>query len=154
SVALALFLLLLLALRRAPARVALSGFALLFAVKAAVFAPEAAFIARHWEYFNTRARTVFIANSDQWKANPRGTAIRQIGRNLTAPWSGPVNDAPQYTPLGEPQLDRPTGALVLLGMLVAVSLPRYRRRPETWLWWLMLLSGWSLTQLLTTGTPN
>jgi hypothetical protein len=44
--------------------------------------------------------------------------------------------------------------LTLLGMALTVVLPRFRKRYETWLWWLMLLSGWGLMQLLTVATPN
>jgi hypothetical protein len=39
-------------------------------------------------------------------------------------------------------------------MALALFLKRLRTKPETWLWWLMLLAGWGLTQLLTVGTPT
>jgi hypothetical protein len=39
-------------------------------------------------------------------------------------------------------------------MAQALLVRRLRRRPETLLWWLMLLAGWGSTQLPTVGTPN
>lgn len=132
----------------------LKGYALLFTVAALLFAPQAAYIARNWELFNGRSNVVLILNSPEYKADSAATMRQQLLRNLRGPWDGPVNNTPQYSPVGEPQLDRVAGLLALLGMALTFALGRLRRQAATWLWWLMLLSGWSVTQLLTTSTPN
>ncbi len=132
----------------------LLGFFLLFAVEAVAFAPEGAFIAQNWELFNGRSQVVFVLNSPPFQTDPVGTVVQQINRNIRGPWDGSVNNTAQYSPVGEPQLDRVTGLLVALGMILTLLIGKFRTRAETWLWWFMLLSGWGLTQLLTVGTPN
>ena len=132
----------------------LVGYCLMLVVEAVTFAPEAAYIARNWDLFNGRSKVVFLLNSPEYQADPWGTVSRQINRNIRGPWDGAVNNTAQYSPAGEPQLDRPTGLLVLLGMVLTLAVRRWRGQAETWLWWLMLLAGWGLTQLLTVGTPN
>ena len=51
-------------------------------------------------------------------------------------------------------MDGFTGILVLIGMILTFVDYKVRKRPETWLWWLMLLTGWAVTQLTTVDTPN
>jgi hypothetical protein len=132
----------------------LLGFALLFAVEAALFAPQGLYVARNWDYFNGRSNVVMIFNKPEYQADPIGTMTRQLERNIRGPWDGRVNYTPQYSPVGEPQLDRITGILVLAGMVLTLIVGALRRQPETWLWWSMLLAGWGLTQLFTIYTPN
>jgi hypothetical protein len=132
----------------------LAGYLVLFGVEAVVFAPQGAYIARNWDWFNGRTKVVFILNNTDFKADPAGTMLKQLDRNLRGPWDGRVNNTAQYSPAGEPQLDRITGILVLGGMAQTVFARRLRKRPETLLWWLMLLAGWGSTQLPTVGTPN
>lgn len=132
----------------------LYGCALLFLAEAALFAPQALYIARHWEHFNGRSSVVLLFNDPGYKADPVGTMLHQLGQNLRGPWDGRVNNTAQYSPVGEPQISRITGLLVLLGMALTFLLRTLRGRLETWLWWLMLLAGWALTQLLTAHTPN
>jgi 4-amino-4-deoxy-L-arabinose transferase-like glycosyltransferase len=135
-------------------RTLLLGYLLLFAVETLVFAPEGVYIARNWDLFTGRSNVVIIMNSPDYKADPVGTMLRQLDKNIRGPWDGRVNNTPQYSPGGEPQLDTVTGLLVLVGMSLTLVIGRLRGRPETWLWWLMLLAGWVLTQLITVGTPN
>ena len=130
------------------------GYLVLFAAEVLTFAPQGIYAIQHWDYFNGRTNTVFIMNKPEFKADPLGTMLDQFSNNIRGPWDGSVNNTAQYTPVHEPQLDRPTGILVLLGMALTLVLASLRRRAETWLWWLMLLAGWGLTQLLTTNTPN
>jgi len=130
------------------------GFLLLIGVAVVVFAPQAVYIARNWEWFNGRSKVVLILNDPAYKADPVDTMLQQLGRNIRGPWDGRVNNTAQYSPVGEPQLDRTTGLLVLVGTALTILVGTLRARPETWLWWLMLLAGWALTQLLTVGTPN
>jgi hypothetical protein len=132
----------------------LLGFAVLFVVEATLFAPLGIYIAKKWESFNRRTNVVLVLNSQEYKANPVGTVLQQLNKNIRAPWNGRVNNTPQYTPAREPQLERFTGFLVLMGMVLTFILGSFRGRPETWLWWLMLLAGWTITQILTTNTPN
>ncbi|MGE5463207.1 MAG: hypothetical protein ACM3PS_07625 [Syntrophothermus sp.] len=132
----------------------LLGYGLLLLVEAVVFAPQALYIARNWEHFNGRSSVVLIFNDPEYQANPSGTLLHQMRTNLRGPWDGRVNNTAQYSPVGEPQLDRITGLLTLAGMLLTFFSAARRRQPETWLWWLMLLAGWVLTQLFTVHTPN
>ena len=154
TVAMGLFVPVALAFNRSRWRPVLLGFVVLFAVEAAVFAPQAAYIAKHWQTFTGRTRVVSVLNSPQFKAHPVATMESQLKRNLRGPWDGSVNNTPQYTPVGEPQLDRVTGMLALGGMMLTLLLARFRGRQETWLWWLMLLAGWTSTQVLSVATPN
>jgi hypothetical protein len=39
-------------------------------------------------------------------------------------------------------------------MALSVFVVRFRKRPETYLWWIMMLAGWASTQLFTVNTPN
>jgi 4-amino-4-deoxy-L-arabinose transferase-like glycosyltransferase len=132
----------------------LLGFGLLFAVEAALFAPQGLYVAKNWEHFNGRSNVVLIFNKEEFKTDPTSTMFRQLDRNIRGPWDGRVNNTPQYSPVGEPQLDRITGILVLIGMVLSLVRGVLRQQPETWLWWLMLLAGWGLTQLFTVNTPN
>ncbi|HET6845372.1 MAG TPA: glycosyltransferase family 39 protein [Anaerolineales bacterium] len=154
TVALLAFFPLALAYLRHHRRAIAGGFAALFMVEAILFAPQAAYVAGHWQLFNGRTGTVAIINDPAFRADPVGTMWQQLGRNLRGPWDGSVNRAPQYSPTGEPQLNRLAGALALAGMLLSIFSACLRNMPETWLWWLMLLTGWGTTQLLTVGTPN
>jgi 4-amino-4-deoxy-L-arabinose transferase-like glycosyltransferase len=153
-VVLGLFLPLALYFYRAQARQVLLGYIVLAAVTALLFAPQALYALRNWEHFNGRTGVVFLLNNPDFQADPRGTLVKQFSWNLRGPWDGRVNNTPQYFPAGEPQLDRLSGVLVLAGMLLTLVLSAYRQRPETWLWWLMLLSIWFFTQILTANTPN
>ena len=132
----------------------LLGYVVLFAVEAAIFAPEGIYVARNWEHFNGRSKVVIIFDNPDFKADPWGTMLKQLDWNVRGPWDGRVNNTPQYSPVGEPQLDRVTGLLALVGMALTLILRMLRSRSETWFWWLMLLTGWALSQLITVGTPN
>ena len=154
TLAVAAYLPIMLILYRKEFKILLLGSIILFSVEAAAFAPEAVYIARNWQHFTGRTNVVFILNNPEYKANPVGTMLNQIKNNLQGPWIGNVNNTPQYSPVGEPQLDGFTGILVLIGMILTFVDYKVRRQPETWLWWLMLLAGWALTQLTTVDTPN
>lgn len=132
----------------------LAGFALTGVVAAGLFWPQLSFIIENWQHFNNRSATVVILNSPEYKANPLGTIAAQIVRNVQGPWVGSVNQTPRYTPAGEPQLDIYTGILVLAGIFLTFTWPKLQKRPETWLWWTMLLVSWGLTQVLTGNTPD
>lgn len=130
------------------------GYIFLAGVTAVAFAPQAEYILRNWDIFNGRSGVVLIFNQPEYQEDPTGTLLRQLDKNIRAPWDGEVNNAPRYTPVGEPQLEQITGLLTLLGMVLSFALAHLRTRYETWLWWLMLLCGWALTQLLTSNTPD
>jgi 4-amino-4-deoxy-L-arabinose transferase-like glycosyltransferase len=130
------------------------GYLMIGVVAALLFAPQGAYIARNWEWFNGRSSVVALVNSPAYQANPVGTIWQQVTRNVRGPWDGSVNNTPQYTPVGEPQIETATGVLVLAGMVLSLGTPSLRRRPETWLWWIMLLVAWIATQVMTGGTPN
>ncbi|HEY0070445.1 MAG TPA: SMP-30/gluconolactonase/LRE family protein, partial [Chloroflexia bacterium] len=135
-------------------KIVLAGFILTGAVAVLLFLPQLLYIAQNWDVFNNRSSTLFIPNTPQFAADPLGTLWGQVSRNALGPWVGSVNYTPRYTPLEEAQLDPVTGGLVLAGILLSLLWPKLRRRPETWLWWTMLLVSWTLTQVLTTETPD
>ena len=132
----------------------LLGYVVLLAAEAAFFAPEGIYVARNWEHFNGRSKVVMIFNNPDYKADPVGTMLKQLDWNIRGPWDGRVNNTPQYSPVAEPQLDRVTGLLALAGMMLTLILGMLMSRSETWLWWLMLLTGWAFSQLITVNTPN
>ena len=154
TLAVAIFFPIVLLFHRKYWKTLLLGYLCLFAVEITMFAPQGIYIAKNWERFNGRSKVVLILNDPAYKADPLGTMLRQIGRNLRGPWDGRVNNTAQYSPVGEAQLDRTTGLLVLVGMALTIAVGTLRGRPETWLWWIMLLAGWTLTQLFTVATPN
>ncbi|HEX8229163.1 MAG TPA: glycosyltransferase family 39 protein [Chloroflexia bacterium] len=135
-------------------KVILAGFLLLGSVAVLLFLPQLLFIAQNWDVFNARSSMIFIPNTPRFAASPLGTLWDQVSRNALGPWIGSVNMTGRYTPYGEPQLDVVTGALVLAGLALSLLWSRVRKRPETWLWWIMLLVSWTLTQVLTTRTPD
>jgi 4-amino-4-deoxy-L-arabinose transferase-like glycosyltransferase len=132
----------------------LLGYVAMGATAAVLFAPQALYIARNWELFNGRSSVVALVNSPDYRADPAGTLWQQISRNVRGSWDGSVNNTAQYSPVGKPQLETFTGVLVIAGMALSLVLPRLRRRPETWLWWVILLVAWFATQVMTVGTPN
>ena len=137
-------------------RTLLVGFIVTGAVATLLFLPQLLFILDNWELFNNRSSVVVILNSPEFAANPLQTLWEQITRNAAGPWVGISTPRylGRYTPLGEPFLDLATGYLVLAGIFLSLFWRRTRRRPETWLWWVMLLVSWGLTQVLTSETPD
>jgi 4-amino-4-deoxy-L-arabinose transferase-like glycosyltransferase len=154
TLAVTLFFPIALLIHRQQYRTLVLGYALLFAVETLLFAPQGINAIRNWEHFNGRTKVVSILNNPDYQADPGGTLLSQLEKNIRGAWDGRVNNTAQYSPVGEPLLDRFTGILTLAGMLLTVILASLRRQPETWLWWLMLLTGWLLIQVLTTNTPN
>ena len=130
------------------------GFLLTGTVAVLLFLPQLLFIVQNWDIFNSRSSTIFIPNTPQFVADPTGTLWGQVSRNALGLWIGSVNMTGRYTPFGEPQLDLVTGVTVLVGLVLSLFWSRVRRRPETWLWWAMLIVSWTLTQVLTTRTPD
>ena len=130
------------------------GYVILFGVEAATFAPQGIYVARNWEHFNGRSKVVIIFNSPEYKADPMGTMLQQLNKNIRGPWDGRVNNNAQYSPVGESQLGRMTGLLTLVGMALTLVMGVQRHQSKTWLWWLMLLTGWGFSQLITVSTPN
>lgn len=135
-------------------RTVLAGFVVTGAVATLLFLPQFVVILQNWDVFNKRSTTLFVPSTPQFAADPLGTLWGQVSRNALGPWVGSVNNTGRYTPFSEAQLDVLTGALVLSGLLSSLLWPKLRRRPETWLWWVMLLISWTLTQVLTTNTPD
>ncbi|HET9493090.1 MAG TPA: glycosyltransferase family 39 protein [Chloroflexia bacterium] len=132
----------------------LAGYAVLGLATLVLILPLATYVLGRWEAYTGRSNVVALTGSPEFKADPAGTFLQQLSRNVRGLWDGSVNNTAQYTPVGEPQLDTVTAVLVLAGMLLSLLLPSVRRRPETWLWWSMLLVAWFATQVLTVGTPN
>ena len=131
-----------------------AGYIIAILTAGIIFAPQGAYILQNWEAFNGRSKVVTLMNSPDYQSDPAGTLWLQLSKNVRGPWDGSVNNTAQYSPVGEPQLETITGLLVLVGMALSLLLPGLRRRPENWLWWLMLLVAWISTQVLTVGTPN
>ncbi len=132
-----------------------AGYAVLIGVAALLFAPEGVYIARHWEGFNSRAGSVLIVSSPEFKADPLGTLSAQVVKNAVAVWDSGVNNNPRYTPVGEPLLPRLVGLAVLFGMVISLRRAyRKRREIDATVWWIVLLVGWGTTEVLTRNTPD
>lgn len=135
-------------------KILFTGYVGLFMLEAILFAPQGIYIVKQWEHFNGRTKVVSIFNHKDYQTDPVNTMLQQFERNIRGPWDGSVNNTAQYSPVGEPQLDKTTGVLVLIGMALTLLSGTLRKRPETWLWWAMLLTGWIFTQVFTVDTPN
>ncbi|PZS00870.1 MAG: hypothetical protein DLM69_05820, partial [Candidatus Chloroheliales bacterium] len=134
----------------------LAGYLVIGAVTAILIWPQVAYTIRpdKWTFFNQRSNVVLVLNSQEYKTNPVGTIMEQIGKNIRGFWYGDVVTMGRYNPAGQPLLDTVTGLLVLIGFILSLAMARMRRRPETYLWWLMLIIPWAFTEVITTVTPD
>lgn len=117
----------------------------------ALFVPQLPTIAKHWQRFTMRMRTVSSLHVEMPADNfdKRVDMIRHnTWMSLQAPLR-PINNRLRYAPGQEPLLHPALGFLMLVGMLV--SLPRFGR--HAW-WWLMLVVPFFVTQVMTRGTPD
>ena len=135
----------------------LIGYGVLLVVFAILIAPQVNTALDDWEYFNRRSESVSVLNhADEYKGDrglPRVLA-HQIWRTVDGFFlmdsrvSGVGLNA-RYLPQGWPMLDRITGLLFWLGLVVSL-----RRLRDTALWWTMLLAMLFPVQVLSTGTPD
>lgn len=142
------------------------GYLIIIAVAAILISPQLIYTLKHWDTFNLRTQAVLISNTPEFRANPLGTLTSQVGKNITGIWfadNNPLNaygysfyyyTNARYVPNAQPYLDPITGVLVFVGMILSLALARLRRRPETYLWWVMLLVCWAFTEVVTFPTPN
>ena len=143
----------------------LAGYLLVGSVAIILLWPQLAYTLQpdKWTFFNRRSDTVLLFNTAEYKSNPLGTIMSQIGTNIRGIWF--TDNAPlagnflfyiksRYVPNGSPLLDPVTGLLVFVGFVLSFALTRLRRRPETYLWWVMLIICWAFTEVVTTSTPD
>ena len=135
----------------------LLGFALLAAVCAALFAPQLKTALDDWDHFNRRTEAISIFNTlDDYRGDSGlpDILVHQVWRTVDGFFlmdsgiSGFGLNA-RYLPPRWAILDRITGALFWLGLVVSI----FRVR-QTALWWVMLLALLLPVQVLSTGTPD
>ncbi len=140
----------------------LAGYLLIGTVAIILLLPQLVYTLQpdHWTFFNRRSDTVLLFNTAEYKTNPLGTLMSQIGVNIRGIWF-PITRTfigyytpSRYVPSGSPLLDPITGLLVFIGFILSFALAKLRRRPETYLWWVMLLICWAFTEVITTTTPD
>jgi 4-amino-4-deoxy-L-arabinose transferase-like glycosyltransferase len=132
----------------------LLGFATIGGVAALLFLPQAVYTLAHWEGFARRMADVSILNKPEFQQAPLTALGNQVIANLLGFWVGAFNNMPSHFPPGEPLLDRLTGLLVLAGMILSLTLRRFRTRLETWLWWSVFVVGWFFSEVITERTPD
>ena len=135
----------------------LLGYVLLGVVCLVLFAPQLKTAVDDWAYFNRGVEAVSILNtSDDYRGDsglPKITA-HQVWRAIDAFFlmdSGVSRFGAnaRFLPVDRAVLDRLTGVLFWLGLLVS-----FWRLRQTALWWVMLLVLIFSAQVLSTGTPN
>ena len=135
----------------------LLGFALAVVVAAALFAPQLKTALDDWDRFNYRTRAVSIFNTlDDYRGESGATSIilHQVWRTIDgfllmdSGMSG-IGINARYIPPSWAVLDRITGLLFWLGLIVSV-----RRFRQTALWWAMMLALLFPIQVLSTWTPD
>ncbi len=140
----------------------LAGYLIIGAVAALLIWPQLAYTLQpeKWTFFNRRSDIVLVLNTGEYKSNPLGTLMSQAGTNIRGIWFNVSSVLrgyyipSRYVPSGSPLLDPITGLLVFVGLILSLALARLRRRPETYLWWLMLIVCWAFTEVITTMTPD
>lgn len=133
------------------------GYAVLLAVCAVLFLPQLKTALDDWDRFNHRTRVVSIFNTEGEYRGDEGLgriALHQVWRTIDGfvlMDSGLTHTGlnRRYVPPGWAVLDRITGVLFWLGLIVSV-----RRFRKTALWWAMLLAMLFPVQVLSTGTPD
>lgn len=131
----------------------MAGTVLTLSITALLFLPMVPTLIQQWDYFMQRSRTVSFIGSKPFQTNPQESSRQQLEKNISVLWDGKPNNQPRYFPVGEALLDLPVRLLVFGGML-GMLLGARQGQPERWLWWIWLGIGWSITQLLTTNTPD
>lgn len=131
-----------------------SGYALTTLVMLVLFAPTLPIILANQELFDRRFESVFVPAQPEFAADPAGTLWRQLSMTTASLWDSRLQNNSRYAPPNQPWFDPITQWLVLAGMAISLLAARVWGRPETWLWWLLLLIGWISTQTLTTATPD
>lgn len=135
----------------------LVGYGVALAVFVVLIAPQAKTAFDDWDYFNRRTDAVSVlGRADGYQGDEGLPAIlaHQVWRTIDgfllmdSGIHGLGLNA-RYVPPGWAVLDRVTGLLFWLGLLV--SLRRWR---VTALWWVMLFAMLFPTQVLSTGTPD
>jgi 4-amino-4-deoxy-L-arabinose transferase-like glycosyltransferase len=129
----------------------LIGFGLTILTAVLLFAPMLPIILSDWEFFNLRSATVLLLRQPEFRMAPIATLWLQISDTISMMWGEATINNKRYAPVGQALLEPITRILLLAGMLLSFW---QRRRVETWLWWLLLIIGWFVTQVLTTHTPD
>ena len=146
-----------LVLQRQGRRRVLLGYAMLVAVCFTLVAPQAYTALSDWDLFNYRTNVVSIFNTGAEYRGDSGLPrilAHQVWRTIDGFFlmdSGfsRLDLNPRYLPPGRAILDRMTGALFWVGLVVSAF--RLRR---TALWWAMLLAMLFPVQVFSTGTPD
>lgn len=151
-IAAALYLPFLMAQHRRQWKRVLSGYGIAFGLMILLFLPASVHILRHWNIFQRRSQVVYVFSEPATPSGPQSKVEilkTQWNNNWRAFHAGQPNNKPRYAPVGKPLLDHATGMLLVLGLFVSLYRPL-----RTSHWWLLLLSPFVFTQLLTRGSPD
>lgn len=141
--------------RVSPRRL-LSGLGLMTCVAVLLFAPQLRTIVHQWDHFQHRSRAVYILagdNEHKSAAEKVGILAESFARKAYQLFSreipGEYERPDRYLRVEDGALVRPTVLLLGVGMLSSIFW-----FSETWLWWVLFLVPFGLTEVLTTGSLN
>ena len=157
-VALIVYLPIALVLHKGNRKRLLAGYAVMLATTFVLFLPHLSFALENWDAYNVRTRAVYIFNEHNraqfGDKNDLEVIAEQTWDNIRGfilldPGATHVGLNARYIPGSQSFIDRLTGVLFWLGMLV--SLVRWRR---TLLWWVFFVVMLFPSQVLSNGTPD
>ena len=136
----------------------LIGYAIMLSTAFLLFLPHLNEVSDDWDGYNTRVAAIYILN-EQNRAQFGDKSVAQIlaeqawnnirGFILLDSNASYVGINARYIPGGHGFLDRFTGVLLWVGMVV--SIPRWR---QTLLWWVFFIVMLFPTQILSNATPD
>ena len=136
----------------------LAGYAIMLVTTFVLFLPHLSFALENWDRYNVRTKAVYIFNEqnrsqfgdkNSFEIIAEQTWDNVRGFILLDPGAAHVGLNARYIPGGQGFLDRLTGVLFWLG--IVVSLVRWRR---TLLWWVFFVVMLFPAQILSDGTPD
>jgi hypothetical protein len=138
-----------------PRRRLVGGILLMLAVALLLFAPQLRTVVSKWDTFQRRSRDVYILAGS--KTMPVVEQLSILARSFVSKGQQLFSEhipigierGNRYLPMSTGAFTRPTAALLGAGMIISVFW-----LSETWLWWLLLLLPFVLTEVLTRGSLN
>ncbi len=129
----------------------LVGYGLTILTTVILFAPMLPIILSDWEFFNQRSATVLLLTQPEFRLDPLKALWLQMSDTIPMLWGEVASNNDRYAPIGQSLIEPITRVLIIAGIVLSLM---QRRRLETWLWWMLLLIGWFVTQVLTNETPD
>lgn len=134
----------------------LAGLGVMTCTAVLLFAPQLPTIISQWERFQHRTRFVYILageNEDKSVAEKIGILADSVADKAYQLFSteipGEYERPSRYLRVEDGALSRPTALLLGIGMVGSIFW-----FSETWLWWVLFLVPFTLTEVLTRGSLN